>query len=64
MASTAVSEPAWVKLARRQVRDLDKAGSGRLSIAQSKRGMVELKATPRQAGSSVTLPLGASRQVV
>jgi len=60
MVSTAVSEPAWVKLARRQVRDLDKAGSGRLSIAQSKRGMVELKATPRQAGSSVTLPFNWS----
>jgi len=56
MATTAVSEPAWVKLARRQVRDLDKAGSGRLSIAQSKRGMVEVKATPRATGSSVTLP--------
>jgi integrase len=60
MAGTTVSEPAWVKLARRQVRDLDKAGSGRLSIAQSKRGMVELKATPRQAGSSVTLPFNWS----
>ena len=60
MASTEVSDPAWVKMARRQVRDLDKAGSGRLSIARSKRGMVELKSTPRETGSSVTLPFAWS----
>ena len=56
MATTEVSEPAWVKLARRQLKELCKRGPGRLSISCSRRGMVELKATPRQPGSSVTLP--------
>lgn len=44
---TAKTEEAWVKLARRQLKDLCNGGPGRLSIAASKRGLVELKATPR-----------------
>lgn len=52
----AISEEAWVRLARRQIKDLCKPGPARLSISCSKRGMVELKAAPRQPGSSITLP--------
>ena len=52
---TAKTEEAWVKLARRQLKDLCNGGPGRLSIAASKRGLVELKATPRGPGSSITL---------
>lgn len=45
-----------MQLARRQVKALSKGVSGRLSIARSRRGQVELKTSPRQPGGSVTLP--------
>jgi len=49
-------DDAWVEVARRQLTELCLPVSGRLTISRSKGGFVELKASPRGPGSSVTLP--------
>ena len=58
----AKADEPWVKLARRQLKDLCNGGPGRLAISRSKRGQVELKASPRGPGSSITLPFSWSER--
>ena len=53
---TAKLDEAWVQVARRQLTELCLPVQGKLTIAQSKGGLIELKSSPRGPGSSVTLP--------
>ena len=49
-------DEAWVEMARRQLNELCLPVQAKLTIARSKGGFIELKASPRGPGSSVTLP--------
>lgn len=49
-------DEAWVEVARRQLAELCLPVPGKLTISRSKGGFIELKASPRGPGSSVTLP--------
>jgi len=55
-------DEAWVEVARRQLTELCLPVQGKLTIARSKAGFIEVKASPRGPGSSVTLPFRWSEQ--